>query len=121
MLKLPTTIPLLKRCQSICKEQRHPLLTENQHESPCPVSDKSNQQWRATDASLHPCLDEPHSYQNEKEALKNETGHPRNQVKRKSDRDIPQGFGRTKGWAIATGRSGGGTRSRPALMAEDSG
>ena len=55
----------------------HPLLTEDQHKGPCTVPDKHNQQWRAADASLHPCLDEPYDDQNEQDALKNEPGHPK--------------------------------------------
>ena len=99
----------------------HVQLTKHQHECPCTIPDKYSQQWRVADAFLHPCPDEPHGNQQEQEALKNEAGHPENQVQHKTDQHAAQGFGHTKDWEISMGCLGRGTRSGPALTAEDSG
>lgn len=75
-LKVQKAHNMPKRSRWVCNEERRPRPTEHQHESLCAVPDKDNQQWRAADAFLHPCLDEPHDGQNEQEALENEAGHP---------------------------------------------
>src|SRR6266481_8614116 len=80
MLKQPTTPPLLRLSQWIYKDQCCHQPTKYQNECPCTIPDEHNQQWHVADASFHPCLDEPHGDQNEQEALKNEAGHPGNQM-----------------------------------------
>ena len=77
MLKQLTMMQLMRWSQWIYKEWCHPQLTKHQHECPCTILHKHNQQWYAPHASFHPYpneLHELHSNQNEQEALKNEAG-----------------------------------------------